>query len=356
MPDSGFEKTEDATPRRREESRNDGNVARSADLSAACILIAALLLLNSFGLKLLAGVKVLIETMLTSALAANPTQPDDLGAAGSYAIKILTASTAPVILGVAAIALIASIAQVGFLVTLKPLQPNFGRMSPLKGLKGLFDARAGMRLVMSLGKIAVIASIAIWAVMGDIPKLVFLSQLEAMPMLAAAAGIVYSLAFKLAIGLLILALLDYSFQKWQHERDMRMTKQEVKEEMKRMDGDPLVKQRRSRVAKQLALQRINQSVPQADVIVTNPTHFAVALKYDSDNMAAPKVVAKGADFMAMRIRQVAALHGVPIVERPEIARALYRMVEVGQQIPAELFGAVAEILAYVYRLSGRRSA
>jgi flagellar biosynthetic protein FlhB len=146
------------------------------------------------------------------------------------------------------------------------------------------------------------------------------------------------------------------FQSWKREQDLRMSKHEVKEEMKRMEGDPLVKQRRTRVARQLALQRIGQAVPKADVVVTNPTHFAVALKYDNQSMRAPKVVAKGADFMAMRIRQLAVANGVPLVERKELARALYRTVEIGQEIPPEFFNAVAEILAYVYRLSGKRSA
>ena len=156
--------------------------------------------------------------------------------------------------------------------------------------------------------------------------------------------------------LLVLGLLDYAFQRWQHEKDLRMSKQEVKEDMKRMEGDPLVKQRRTRIARQLALQRIGQAVPKADVVVTNPTHFSVALKYDSKTMTAPKVVAKGADFLAMRIRQIALANGVPLVERKEIAQALYKSVEVGQEVPPQLYNAVAEVLAYVYRLGGRKTA
>ena len=164
------------------------------------------------------------------------------------------------------------------------------------------------------------------------------------------------LALKLAVLLLVLALLDYAFQRWQHERDLRMSKQEVKEDMKRMEGDPLVKQRRTRVARQLALQRIGQAVPNADVVVTNPTHFSVALKYDAKTMTAPKVIAKGADFLALRIRQIAVANGVPMVERKEIAQALYKTVEVGQEVPPQLYSAVAEVLAYVYRLGGRKTA
>lgn len=356
MPDTDQEKTESPTPRRRQEARQDGNVARSADLSAACILLASILLLDWYGLQLLGGLKVVVEAMLSSAHAANPTRPGDIGALGGFTGRVVFGAVAPMVLGTMAVALLATVAQVGFIVTVKPLQPNIAKLSPLKGLKGLFDARAGMRLLMSLGKVAVIAGIAIISISGDMPRIMMLSELEAMQLFGSACEVVYGLALKLAAGLLILALIDYSFQKWQRERDLKMTKQEVKEELKRMEGDPLVKQRRTRVARQLALQRINHSVPHADVVVTNPTHFAVALQYDSKTMVAPKVVAKGADLIAMRIRQVAISHEIPIIERKELARALFKNVEVGQQIPPQFFSAVAEILAYVYRLSGRKTA
>jgi flagellar biosynthetic protein FlhB len=183
-----------------------------------------------------------------------------------------------------------------------------------------------------------------------------IGELEVVQAFGAACELVYALAIKLAALLIVLAIIDYAFQRWKHEQDLKMSKQEVKEEMKRMEGDPLVKQRRARVARQLAMQRVAAAVPKADVVVTNPTHFAVALQYDTKSMRAPKVVAKGADFMAMRIRQIAAVHGIPIIERKPLARALYAGVEIGQEIPPEHYAAVAEILAYVYRLAGRKSA
>jgi len=188
------------------------------------------------------------------------------------------------------------------------------------------------------------------------PAILSLPQLEVAPLFIVASEMIYDLALKLASLLLVLAVLDFAYQKWQHLRDLRMTKEEVKEELKRMEGDPLIKQRRSRVARQLAMQRVGQAVPKADVVVTNPTHYAVALQYDSTSMRAPKVVAKGADFMAMRIRQLAALHGVPLVERRELAQGLYKTVDIGREVPPEFYNAVAEILAYVYRLGGRKSA
>ncbi len=356
MAESNFEKTEAPTPRRMSEAREQGNVARSTDLNAACILLASIILLYIFGFKIMTGMRVMTEVMLSTALTANPTQTDDVGALAVFSAKVMLEAVAPVCLGITAMALLANVGQVGLLFTLKPLELSLSKLSPLQGIKKIFDARAGMRLVMSLGKIGVIAAVATWVILGDVASIITMAQLEPLPMFGLACELVYQLALKLAILLLVLALLDYAFQKWKHTQDLRMSKQEVKEELKRMDGDPLVKQRRMRVARQLAMQRISQAVPGADVVVTNPTHFAVALRYESGAMTAPKVVAKGADFMAMRIRQLAVANGVPIVERKQLARALYQHVEVGQEVPSEFYTAVAEILAYVYRLGGRKTA
>jgi len=356
MAESGFEKTEAPTPRKRSEAREQGNVAHSTDLNAACILLGSVLLLYFFGQKMFWGMKVIVESMLTNSLSANPTQVGDVDRLGQFAGRVVLEMMAPMGLGIFLIALLVSVSQTGLLFTLKPLELNLTKLSPLKGAARLFDARAGMRLVMSLGKVALIAGLAIWLIYLDLPRIVGLAELEVLPMFSVASELVFFLALKLAVLLLILALLDYAFQRWQHERDLRMSKQEVKEDMKRMEGDPLVKQRRTRVARQLALQRIGQAVPQADVVVTNPTHFSVALKYDTKTMTAPKVVAKGADFLALRIRQIAIANGVPMVERKEIAQALYKSVEVGQEVPPQFYNAVAEVLAYVYRISGRKTA
>jgi flagellar biosynthetic protein FlhB len=356
MAESDMEKTERATPRRRQEARQDGNVARSNDLTAAVSLLAAVLLLNLLGSKLFMGMKVAVEAVLGGATSENPTRPQDLSSMFAFLGRVAVESTAPLVVALAAVALVATVGQVGFMFTGKPLMPDLTKLSPLRGVKQLIDARAWVRLVMSLAKVAAITGVAVWAVYTDTARILILAELEAAQMFWAGCSLVYTLALKLAALLILIAIVDYVFQSWKREQDLRMSKHEVKEEMKRMEGDPLVKQRRTRVARQLALQRIGQAVPKADVVVTNPTHFAVALKYDNQSMRAPKVVAKGADFMAMRIRQLAVANGVPLVERKELARALYRTVEIGQEIPPEFFNAVAEILAYVYRLSGKRSA
>ena len=356
MAENNFEKTEQPTPRRRAEAREQGNVARSTDLTAALSLMAAVLLLYVLGMKVLAAMRTVTEAMLTSALADNPTRAHDVGPMLAYAGRVTVEAVAPLVLGLMAVALVATVGQVGFLITGKPLVPDFTRLSPLRGVKNMTDVRAGVRLIMALLKVALIGALAAWFILGDLPRILSLGRLDLMPMFTEACGLIFALALKLAALLLVLAVLDFAFQWWKREQDLRMSRQELKEEMKRMEGDPLMKQRRTRVARQLAMQRIGQAVPRADVVVTNPTHFAVALQYDGETMKAPKVVAKGADFMAMRIRQLAIRHGVPMVERKELARALYRSVEIGQEVPPQFYNAVAEILAYVYRLSERKSA
>lgn len=353
---SAGDKTEAPTPRKREEARREGNVPKSTDLNAACALLAAVMLIYFLGQRVFGGLRTAIEVMLTSSHAGNPTRPEDLGALGTFTLQILASAVLPLMIAIAAVVLVVAVSQVGFLVTFKPVTPKFSKLSPLQGVKNLFNARAAMRFAMSLGKLAAIAALAVFLIYNDLPKILALPELSAGQAFAAICQITFALALKLAVLLIILAILDFSFQRFQHERELRMSKQEVKDEMKRMEGDPLIKQRRAQVARQLAMQRMAQQVPQADVIVTNPTHFAVALKYDSKTMRAPKVVAKGADFLALRIRQIASLNGIPIVERKELARALYAGLEVGQEVPPEHYTAIAEILAYVYRLSGRKSA
>lgn len=354
MADESGDKTEAPTPRRRQEAREEGNLARSQDLTGGVMLLGAVLLLAAFGERMLQTLLVLVNSMLAGS-GADITRIDDLPRLWAIAGRMGLELAAPVCLGLAVLGVLSGLLQVGFMMSGKPLMPKFSKISPLRGFSQLFSARGGVRFGMSLVKVAAVSTFAVICIQQDLPMLLALIRLDMEPLLAAASGLVWSLALKIAVLLLVLGILDYAYQRWQHEQDLKMSKQEIKEEFKRMEGDPLVKQRRAKIARQMAMQRMAYDVPKADVIVTNPTHFAVALKYD-DDMAAPKVIAKGADYMAMRIRQIAAAHGIPVVERPPLARALYKTVEVGQQIPSQFYAAVAEILAYVYRLSGRKSA
>jgi flagellar biosynthetic protein FlhB len=245
--------------------------------------------------------------------------------------------------------------QVGWVLTAKPLKPNFGKLNPISGVKQLFSKRSLMKSILNSFKLVFVLAVA-WAVIaGFVPRIIGLPALSAAQGMVLIARMLLALAIWLVAVLLVIGLIDWVYQRWQHTEDLKMTKQQVKDERRSMEGDPQIKGRRLRMMRDIVLQQIQAHVPLADVVVTNPTHFAVALRYDPASMRAPRVVAKGADFMAQRIRLVASANGVPIIERPPLARGLYYGTEPGQEISSEYYEAVAEILAYVYRLEGESS-
>ncbi|MGH7213780.1 MAG: flagellar biosynthesis protein FlhB [Tepidisphaeraceae bacterium] len=348
------DKTEAPTPKRRSEARSRGNIARSPDLTSASLLLGAIMLLNWYG----AGLVEAMRTVMAEMLGPDSfTDFSSTNAAMSILRAILTVGRAlmPLFLGVLLIAILVNLAQVGLFFNTNRLQPNLAALNPFKGLGKLFGGRGNklFQMAMNTVKMSLVAMAAYSAIHGRMGEIITVQQLSFMQIFGLGAEIIYAIAIRIGVLLLVLAILDYCYQKWNHEKQLKMSKQEVKEEMRSMDGDPKIKAKRRQIQMQMALQRIKQDVPTADVVVTNPTHFSVALKYDKDNMHAPRVVAKGADYMAFRIREVAVAHGVPILERPPLARSLYKLVEVGQEIPEEFYAAVAEILAYVYELSGK---
>ncbi|HSW44753.1 MAG TPA: flagellar biosynthesis protein FlhB [Phycisphaerae bacterium] len=352
MADTAQERSEPATPRRREEARKRGQVPKSTDLAAAVVLLGTLLLLYVTRETLMGRLQMFLEHCLGPP-GDDATSLDGMMAMLFWAGRATAEMVLPLLVVVFILALATSFGQVGVLFTATPFTPSLNRINPLSGLKRIFSARSVVQLVMGLVKMAVLTLVAWLTLKGRIGELANTSLLSHWSFVEAAAGLLFTLGLRLALALLILAIIDLAYQRWKHDRDLRMTKQEIKEEMRRMDGDPHIKRRRRDVQIQIALQQIRSAVPKADVVVTNPTHYAVAIRYDARAMKAPKVVAKGADFMARRIREIAIEHGVPLVERPPLARALYRAVEVGQEIPAQFYKAVAEILAYVYELAGR---
>jgi flagellar biosynthesis protein FlhB len=350
--DSG-DKTEAPTPRRREEAREQGNVARSADLSAAAMLLGALVLLNWFGGGLFAALTVCVRQMLGSA-SMSSLDGSRFAAEGILALLLIIGrAVLPLMLGVVLIALVANIAQVGLHLTPAKLKPDFGALNPLRGLGRLFERRSLVVLVMGVLKMTLVALAAYSAVHGRLAQIVTIERLTSMQMLKLGGDMLFSIGIRVGVLLLVLAIIDYAWQRWQLEQGLRMTKQEVKDEMRRMEGDPKLKQRRRQIAMQLAQKKLKKDVPTADVVITNPTEFAIALKYDAATMHAPRVIAKGQGFMARRIRELAIAAGVPILERKPLARALYKLVDVGHEIPEEFYSAVAEILAYVYELTGK---
>ncbi|MEQ8844108.1 MAG: flagellar biosynthesis protein FlhB [Phycisphaerales bacterium] len=352
MSDLG-EKTEQPTSRRLSDARERGQVAKSMDLSAAIVLSGAFVLIFVFG-------PVIAENM--ASVTRRCLGPDGVAsiAAGrgvrADLLSIITAagrSILPVFLLMFIVAYISGLVQIGFLLTAKPLEPKLDRLNVIKGIGKLFSKRSLVKAMLDLGKFAIIGGVAYLVVHARISELSSLSGLSVGGALAIALRLLVELAIWCLAVLITLGVIDWSYQKWQRTEDLKMTKQEVQDERKSTDGDPQQKGRRMQLARTIAMQRISRDVPEADVVVTNPTHYAVALKYDGDSMNAPRVVAKGADYLALRIRQIAAGAGVAVVERPPLARALYAEVAVGQEVSAEHYEAVAEVLAYVYRLDQR---
>jgi flagellar biosynthetic protein FlhB len=344
-------KTEPATPRRRQEARESGQVARSHDLTAACLLVIGLLLLSSTAQNMMGSLTAIMRAMLGAEFYGSPADvaSASLRTTGPYLVKAL----APILLTVAGVALLATGIQVGFHVSAKPIMPNLAKLNPIQGLGRLFAGRNAMQLAMNLTKTTVVGIMAWNEMRSQLPAILSLADIPFPANFAVACEIIYNLAWRLAMALLLLAAADWIYQKWRLERDLRMTKQEIKDEAKRMDGDQHIKGRRRQLARKMIMQRVQRDVPKADVVITNPTELAIALKYDPDTMAAPRVVAKGAGFLAARIRQIAIQNGVPILERKPLAQALYKTVEVGQDVPPEFYQAIAEILAYVYELAGK---
>jgi flagellar biosynthesis protein FlhB len=256
----------------------------------------------------------------------------------------------PVLLAMFVIGALSHYVQVGWFITLEPLKPNFSRLNPAAGLKKFVNLRNLVRTGVNCIKLGIMGLVAALVIRKHLPAIAALPRLEAAPALYKMLLLGLELVVWLLVLMLVIGIADFIYQRWQFTRDLRMTKQEVKDERRSVDGDPDVKARRFRMARDIAMQRLQHAVPKADVIVTNPTHFSVALKYDQATMRAPRVIAKGADEMAFRIRQLALASGIPMVERPPLARGLYWGVHVGQEIKPEFYETVAEVLAYVYRL------
>lgn len=346
------ERTEDPTPRRLSEARERGEIPKSADLTAAIELIGVTALLGFTGYFLWDALGGLLKRSLGADLALGGVE-GDATAPMFEALRSAAVAAGPMLIGAVLVTAAAHLLQVGLVWTTQPLEPKFSRLNPITGLQRLLSVRGAIKTSTGVLKVTLVLLIGWKIVTRDLPRIAALPELG----LAGGIKVIGQLGLELAIWLLSVLLLigaaDYFYQRWQQKRDLRMTKQEVIEERKSMDGDPHIKGRRMKMAREIAAQRTRSAVPKADVIVTNPTHFSVAIRYDQDEMRAPRVVAKGADHMAMEIRQLARTHGVPILERPPLARALYYGVKVGQEVPPAHYEAVAEILAYVYRLRER---
>jgi flagellar biosynthetic protein FlhB len=352
MAEGGQERTEAATPKRRRDARKKGQVVRSADLPPALGLLAGVLALRLAGplaWQALAGVLtrglgVLAQPDLTANAA--------LDLIGQSLLAGLLA-VVPVLAAIMVGGVTVGVIQTGGVVSAQAIRPKLDKLNPLNGFKRLFSPLTGFELLKMALRLAIFIGVAAslaQEIMQDVLNLGVTGMLGAPAMLG---NVVFTLLLRLALAGAILAALDYIVQRWQFNRNLRMTKQEVRDELRQTEGDPQVKQRIRRLQRQRARQRMMQEVPKAAVVIANPTHFAIALRYTSGKMRAPVVVAKGRDHLAQQIKAVAAQHGVPIVENPPLARALYVGVPLGREIPYHLYRAVAEVLAFVYRLKRR---
>ncbi len=344
------ERTELPTGKRRHEARERGQLGKSAELSAALTLVAGSVLCFVFAENLFFGLARIMRHLLGGPSAAAWLTQEGV----STDLPLVVVEVGKLLLPFMAIAMVVSYVigytQVGFMLSSKILQPNWSRLNFIAGIGRLFNRKQVVKASIDVLKLVLIAAVSIAVAQASYANVVGLVSLSLASGAMHATELIRDLAVWILAILLILGIADWSYQKWQLTQDLRMTRQEVQDEHRATDGDLKTKGRRMKLARQMLLQRMTTTVPQADVIVTNPTHFAVALKYDSAKMSAPKVIAKGADYLAMKMRYLAAAHGVPIIERPPLARALYHDVPVGREISAQHYEAVAEVLAYVYRL------
>ncbi len=343
-------KTEKATPRRREVARKKGTVVRSTELNSTIALLA-LVVLFRFGAESIYQALHRAVAGRFAGLAAPLMTLEDVDVFALGVIIDIARVVAPIALTTLVVALAANLIQVGFLFTTSPITPKISNMNPVNGFKRLFSRRSLVDLLKSIMKIAVIGMVTYLTLRGRIEELVPLMGLSVWEIMKYIAGISYLVMLRVAMVLVVLAILDYFYQRWEYEDSLKMSKSEVRDEYKQMEGDPLIKSRIRRLQLEYARKRMMLEIPEADVVVTNPVHYAVALRYRRDVDPAPMVVAKGARLLAERIKEKARDANVPIVENQELARALYKGAEVGGTIPEELFSSVAEVLAYVYRLS-----
>lgn len=352
MDDLG-EKTEEPTSKKLSEARTKGQIPKSQDLSGALSLFGGLIIFLVFGSTVTSMFMRVMSRMLAGDISSDILSVDSIWESSKVVIFETFVTVAPVIVLSGIVAYVGNFIQVGWVVSFDPMQPKLNRLSPLAGIKRIVGPRGLMKTVINTLKLIVMILVSYLFIAAHVNEIAVLPKLTPMHATMAILRLVFMLAMILAILLLFIALIDYIYQRIQHTKDLRMSKQEVKDERKSMEGDPMLKGKRLQMAREIVMQQLGANVPDADVIVTNPTHFSVAIKYDPETMGAPKVTAKGADLIAFRIRQIARQNDVPIVERPPLARALYWGMEVGQEVSLEHYEAVAELLAFVYRIDGK---
>lgn len=340
------DRTEKPTPRRRRKAREEGQVAVSRELNMALTFLAAAIILRLI-------LSQLGRSLLASSIPFLSLEPMDEETLSSFVFQLFRDPLVLLFLMMGVVALIGVVVgalQTKFLVSFKPLRIDLNRINPIEGLKRMFSLRNLFELFKAFIKLVIVGYVSYSLIKQRYDQLPLLPQMDLEASVWYLADLVGALMLRCAIAMLALALVDYLFQRWEFEKSLRMTRQELKEEFKEVEGNPEVKRRQREIMMRLARGRMLQKVPEADVVITNPTHVAVALEYDAERMEAPQVVAKGVDELARKIVEIATHHNVPIVRNPQVAWELFRSCEVGDSVPPNLYRAVAEILAYVYSL------
>jgi flagellar biosynthesis protein FlhB len=353
MADDSFqERSEQATPRRREQARDKGQVARSTELNSALMILLGCASLLALGPHIVGTSEEMMRHLLANAGSYGGSTAN-LNLLYSDSLMKFLLILAPVFAAMMVIGLVSNVAQVGFHVSTKALEPKLEKLNFIAGIGRMFTMRSVVTGARDTIKLGIIGIVAYKVIKSESDQFFALSDMS-VPQLSATIGkVALLIAIKIGVAILVLAILDYLYQKWEFERSIRMSVQEIKEEYKDTEGSPQVKSRIRQIQREMARKRMMEDVPKADVVITNPTHYAVALKYDVDRMNAPYVIAKGQNLIAQRIKQIAMECEIPVIEDRQLAQALFKLCDVGEMVPQSLYRAVAEVLAYVYRLKGK---
>jgi flagellar biosynthetic protein FlhB len=344
------EKTEEPTEHRLKEARKEGNVAKSTEISSVLLLVIAAIVFFQFGGWMYSNIQELFETFFTNcaqALGSRGNALQFLKVAGWYGFTTM----APLLVGLSVVAVAAHVGQTGFIFAPKAIELKGSRLSPIKGLKKTFSMRGFVEMIKGFSKIFLIGIVIYFTLRYEVQNMVIFLLLPIKGILSESGHYILTIITRILSVLVILAIMDAAYKHYQHHKDLRMTPKEVKDEMKQMEGDPHMKSRRKEKAASMHKKRLDHAVLASEVVVTNPTHFAVSLQYDPQQNEAPIVKAKGMRNRALKIKEFAEKYEIPIVENPPVARALYASADEDEFVPPELYKAVAEILAYVYKLS-----
>ncbi|MFZ2959857.1 MAG: flagellar biosynthesis protein FlhB [Candidatus Ozemobacteraceae bacterium] len=346
------EKTEPATGKRREEARQSGNVAKSQDVDSVMIMLVAFIMIKFYGAEIFGLMGDYMRYTLSQSMTLSIDTPMLMKLFTGMAV-VMFKCLFPFSTAIIITAIVVNIGQVGFMFTTGPLMPDLNKINPISGLENLFSKKAIGELIKSIIKVVVVSYVPYTTMLEKLPELLRLIRLEPMPAMIFLLDILFWMAIKILLFLLFLAALDFWYQWYIYEESLMMSKEEIKDESKQSEGDPKVKQKIRERQRKIATQNMMREVPKATVVVTNPTHIAVALSYQEESGSAPQVVAIGTGLIAQKIKEIAKEHGVPIIENKPLAQALHKMVDVGDEIPKDLFEAVAVILAQVWRMKGK---